>query len=182
MDNYKLGLGDPPTTVYLYVAASDKTEDGSQYPWHTYDFDTDRKTVIKEPALSGFLKEISMKKSVYKDKEGFKVRFRFSTPREYVIQSGVETTFTSNLLTALLKWEDFSKPMCVQATVGDQGKVVFSSLWTLDGQLIIGEKGDQKMLPIINELQRRLGNPVQTIEDVRKAYDDAQDSRYGGNR
>lgn len=176
---FPFGLGDPPTTVYLYVEASDDTGDG-RCPWHTFNFDTNTKTPIRESALYGYLTEIKLKIKYFKGKEGFKITFRMKTPREYVIQSGVETNFTRKLLLCLEQF-DVTQPMCISAEVGDSESVVFATLWDIEGNLVKAKfDKDRQLLPLVNELQKRLGCPVQTIKQLRDEYAAEQDRKHAG--
>lgn len=179
-NNFPLGLGEPPTTVYLFVEASDDTGDG-RTPWHTYDFDSEKKIAINKTALYGYLYGIYLKIKEYKGKEGFKIVYQFKTPRKYFIQSGVETTFSRKLLLSLDLVKDFSQPLCVSAYVGDSESVVFSTLWDIQGNIIKAEWDEtRKLLPIVQELQKRLGCEVQDIAKLRQAH--AESKKNGGRK
>ncbi len=167
------GFGDPPTTVFIFIGES---EDGdAKTPWYKFDYDNDRKISIEETALYGRLVQVKIRKKVFKGKEGFKAVFYFETPlRKYAVQSGVDSTFTRKLLFTLEQVQNLDQRLCLGVQFGNDTKVVFPTLWDSTGQWIKSSEWDEKrqLLPLIQQLQKRLGQEAQTIEQVRKEFEE----------
>lgn len=179
MSEVKMGLGSSPDPVYLYVGESE-TEDGEIHPWHMYDHDAKKQIPVKERALTGILSEIRMKMGPeFKGKKPVKLQLRVDTGEQpYVIQSGVETTFTRGVLLALDMTEDLASPLMFVVANGGE-KVVFGRVHKSNGERIkIMWDKERKIFPLVQKLQQRLGHRAQTWEDVQATGQ--YESRNGG--
>lgn len=163
-----MGLGASPDAVYLYVSES-VGEDGEVHPWHMYDHDAKKQVPVKERSLTGILSEIRMKMGPeFKGKKPVKLQLRVDTGGQpYVIQSGVETTFTRGVLLALDVVEDLGSPLMFVVANGGE-KVVFGRLHRAPGgeRIKIMWDKERKIFPLVQKLQQKLGQRAQTWEDV----------------
>lgn len=126
MSEIKLGLGNPPLPIYLYV--DKEVADNYTYGWHHYDPQQDKKTLVAERALTGYISEIKLTSKDFKGKENLKLDIVVLAEELYVIRSGIETIFTKSFLLAASLIEDYNKPLTIVANPGDE-KVVFCSIF-----------------------------------------------------
>lgn len=179
MSEVRMGLGSSPDPVYLYVSES-IGEDGEVHPWHTYDHDAKKSIPVKERALTGILSEIRMKMGPeFKGKRPVKLQIRVDTGGQpYVIQSGVETTFTRGILLALDMTEDLKEPLMFVVANGGE-KVVFGRLHKPNGERVkVMWDKERKIFPLVQKLQQRLSGRAQSWEDVQATGQ--FESRNGG--
>ncbi|MBD2496739.1 hypothetical protein [Nostoc sp. FACHB-280] len=121
----KLGLGNPPYPIYLYV---NKLEiDGQAYGWYNYDVSLDKKTPVADRALTGYLSELRVTGKDFKGKDNIKLDIVVFADDLYIVRSGIETNFTKSFLLAASVVEDFSRPLTIVATPGGEN-VVFCGL------------------------------------------------------
>ncbi|WP_414573255.1 hypothetical protein [Nostoc sp. CCY 9925] len=122
----KLGLGNPPLPVYLYVK---KLEiNGQVYGWYNFDVALDKQTPIPQRALTGYISEIQLTDKDYKGKDNLKLDIFILADELYVVRSGIETNFTKSFLLAASVVEDFSRPVTIVANPGEEN-VVFCALY-----------------------------------------------------
>ncbi|ABA24973.1 conserved hypothetical protein (plasmid) [Trichormus variabilis ATCC 29413] len=126
MSEIKLGLGNPPLPVYLYV--DKELADNYTYGWHHYDPQQDKKTLVADRALTGYISEIKLTSKDFKGKENLKLDIVIFADELYVVRSGIETIFTKSFLLAASLIEDYNKPLTIVANPGDE-KVVFCSIF-----------------------------------------------------
>lgn len=168
MAEVKMGLGAPPDPIYLYVAES-VDEDGNVQPWHMYDHDAKKQIPVKERALTGVVSGLRMKMGPeFKGKRPVKLQIQVETgDQPYVVQSGVDTTFTRGVLLALDMVDDLAQPLTlVVANGGD--KVVFGRVHngaSKERVKVMWDK-DRKILPLVQKLQQKLNQKPQSWEDV----------------
>ncbi|AFY45756.1 hypothetical protein [Nostoc sp. PCC 7107] len=125
MAEIKLGLGNPPLPIYLYV---NKLEiDGQAYGWYNYDVSLDKKTPVAERALTGYLSELRVTGKDFKGKDNIKLDIVVFADDLYIVRSGIETNFSKSFLLTASLIEDFSRPLTIVATPGGEN-VVFCSL------------------------------------------------------
>lgn len=160
--NEKLGLGDPPVPVYLYVKLQ-KTADGVSC-WYTRDHDADVNTPVPQRALTGYLREITMNKQAYKNDVLIKLNFKIQADRLYVVRTGVTTEFARGAILGLYGVDNFASPVCLAVQPGDE--VVFAAVYQNGERQIVEANDDVKLFPIIQELQERLGQSSQTMQDL----------------
>lgn len=174
------GLGPSPEPNYLHVELG-KTADGRVFPWHFYDHENDAQIPVFEPALTGILQEIRLKKSVYKGAENFKIMFKLMSGRTvWFIRTGVETTFSRGVLLTLRDIVDHLKafrPILIYAKPGDEA--VYGAVYDPETMEYLPKvwSTEVPLFPIIQELQEALGQIPQTIEQIRKEYEDKNQQR-----
>ncbi|MEJ1936486.1 hypothetical protein WDZ92_40360 [Nostoc sp. NIES-2111] len=122
----KLGLGEPPYPVYLYV---DKEEVNNYvYSWHHWEPKQKIKTLVPQRSLTGYISELRVTSVDFKGKDNMKLDIVVFADQLYIIRSGVETIFTKSFLLAASLIEDFTRPITIVANPGDE-KVVFCSVF-----------------------------------------------------
>lgn len=168
MPEIKMGLGNAPDPIYLYVAESED-EQGNTQPWHMYDHDAKKQIPVKDRALTGIVTGLRMKLGPeFKGKKPVKLQIQVDAGGQpYVVQSGVETTFTRGVLLALDLVDDLSRPVTlVVANGGD--KVIFGRVHDAESRQRIKVMWDKerKILPLAQKLQQKLGQKPQTVEDI----------------
>jgi len=126
MSEIKLGLGNPPLPIYLYV----KNEEmgGEQYVWYKYLINQKEKIPVYQRALTGFISEIRLTEKDYRGQDNLKLDIVISADELYVVRSGINTNFAKSFLLAASVVEDFSKPLIIVANPGNE-TVVFCSLY-----------------------------------------------------
>jgi hypothetical protein len=168
MSDMKMGLGAPPDPIYLYVAES-VDEQGNPHPWHMFDHDAKKQIPIKERALTGVVSGLRMKMGPeFKGKKPVKLQIQIETGEQpYVVQSGVDTTFTRGVLLALDMVEDLTQPLMLVVANGGE-KVVFGRIHYANNRQRIQVMWDKerKIFPMVQKLQTKLGMKTQTWEDV----------------
>ncbi|MCG6138925.1 MAG: hypothetical protein MET45_30805 [Nostoc sp. LLA-1] len=121
MAEIKLGLGNPPLPVYLYVNQGEVQ--GEQYVWYNYDFQSEQKIPIKSRALTGYVTELRLTTKEFKSKDNLKLDIVVSADEIYVVRTGIETNFAKTFLLAASQVEDFSQPLIITAMPGDENTV-----------------------------------------------------------
>lgn len=165
MSEVKLGLGESPDPVFLFVGES-MDEQGNVYPWHLYDHNAKVQVPVKQKALTGTVTGLRMCIKTFKEKQNVKLDINVMADKPYVIRSGIDTTFARGILSALEIVDDFSQPLTVVVANGGE-KVVFARLHRADGQRIkfVWDK-ERKLFPLVNRLQEKLGQHPQTWAEV----------------
>lgn len=178
MSEVKMGLGGAPDPIYLHVSES-IDEGGEVHPWHMWD--GKKQIPVKDRSLTGILSNIRLKLGPeFKGKRPVKIQLRVDTGSQpYVLQAGVETTFTRGMLLALDMVDDLTQPLMFVVANGGE-KVVFARLHTAsNGERIrIMWDKERKLFPLVQKLQQKLGLRAQTWEDIQatgnyEARDDA---------
>ncbi|MBD2302873.1 hypothetical protein [Nostoc sp. FACHB-190] len=153
----KLGLGNPPLPIYLYV---NKLEiDGQAYGWYNYDVSLDKKTPVADRALTGYLSELRLTGKDFKGKDNIKLDIVVFADDVYIIRSGIETNFSKSFLLTASLVEDFSKPLTIVATPGGEN-VVFCSLHDAISKTKIRRDWDANAdwAGLLKQIQSRLFN------------------------
>ncbi|MBD2566170.1 hypothetical protein H6G95_37675, partial [Nostoc linckia FACHB-391] len=90
-----------------------------------------------------------------------------SADEVYVIRSGVETNFTKSFLLAASGVQDFSKPLIIAATAGEQN-TVFCNLYDAATKTRIEREWNKNADwgTLINDIQSRLGSTSLTIPSI----------------
>lgn len=161
----KLGLGNPPLPIYLYV--DKEVADNYTYGWHHYDPQQDKKTLVPDRALTGYISEIKLTSKEFKGKENLKLDIVILADELYVIRSGIETIFTKSFLLAASLIEDYSKPLTIVANPGDEN-VVFCSIFNPQNRKRIRYEWDANadFAGIIERIQSRLStSPKYELEE-----------------
>lgn len=161
MNEVKLGLGEPPVRVYLTVGEADgagwaKNEGGK---W----------VGVPERALWGRVTDVRLVPKEFRGKPSLKLDVYVQADRAYVIRAGHDTTFSRGLLLALSSITDFSQVLALCVEPGsDNEKVVFGKVYKANGEPVQVEwDKNRSLVPIVQELQKRLKTVVQTPEDLK---------------
>lgn len=122
----KLGLCNPPEPIYLFVNQGEV--DGESYVWYKFNINQYKKMPVPQRALTGYLSELRLTTKEFQKKENLKLDIVVSADEVYVIRTGVETNFAKSFLLAASLIQDFSKPLIIAATAGEQN-TVFCNLY-----------------------------------------------------
>ncbi|SRR5579883_366576 len=122
----KLGLCNPPDPVYLYVNQGEFN--GEPYVWYRYDVNNDKTIPVQQKGLTGYLTQLRLTTKEFKGKDNVKLDIVVSADELYVIRTGIETNFAKTFLLAVSQVQDFSKPLIIAATPGEEN-VVFCRLY-----------------------------------------------------
>ena len=151
----KLGLGNPPHPIYLYV----KNEEmgGEQYVWYKYIINHKEKIPVQQRALTGYICELRLTEKDYKGQDNLKLDIVISADELYVIRSGINTNFAKSFLLAASLVEDFSQPLTIVANPGNEN-VVFCSLYDAQSKTKIRRDWDANadFASFIQDIQSRL--------------------------
>ncbi|MBD2457721.1 hypothetical protein H6G80_27075 [Nostoc sp. FACHB-87] len=157
MTEIKLGLGNPPLPIYLYV---NKLEiNGQVYGWYNFDVALDKQTPIPQRALTGYISEIQLTDKDFKGKDNLKLDIFILADELYVVRSGIETNFTKSFLLATSVVEDFSRPITIVANPGEEN-VVFCGLYDALTKTKIRRDWDANAdwAGLIQQIQSKLSN------------------------
>ncbi|MCC5640264.1 hypothetical protein LC593_31415 [Nostoc sp. CHAB 5844] len=157
MAEIKLGLGNPPLPIYLYVK---KLEiNGQIYGWYNFDVALDKQTPIPQRALTGYISEIQLTDKDFKGKDNLKLDIFILADELYVVRSGIETNFTKSFLLAASVVEDFSKPLTIVVNPGEEN-VIFCGLYDATTKTKIRRDWDANAdwAGLIQQIQSRLSN------------------------
>ncbi|MFN6567949.1 hypothetical protein [Dendronalium sp. ChiSLP03b] len=165
MAEIKLGLGNPPLPVYLYVKKLELN--GQVYGWYNFDVALDKQTPVPQRALTGYLSELQLTDKDYKGKDNLKLDIFILADELYVVRSGIETNFTKSFLLAASVVEDFSRPLTIVATPGEEN-VVFCTLYDATTKTKIRRDWDANAdwAGLIQQIQAKLsGSPKYDLEE-----------------
>ncbi|MCC2692871.1 hypothetical protein [Nodularia sp. LEGE 04288] len=165
MVEIKLGLGNPPEPIYLYVNQGEVQ--GEQYVWYNYDIQKDKKIPVRERALTGYIAELRLTTKEYKGKDNLKLDIVICADEIYVVRSGIETNFTKTFLLAASQVDDFSKPLTIATTPGDENTVFCRLYYALNKSRIRYDwNPNADWAGIIQSIQSKLsGNQVFDFEE-----------------
>jgi hypothetical protein len=122
----KLGLCNPPEPIYLFVNQGEV--DGESFVWYKFNISQETKIPVIQRALTGYLCELRLTTKEFQKKDNLKLDIVVSADEVYVIRTGVETNFAKSFLLAASLIQDFSKPLIIAATAGEQN-TVFCNLY-----------------------------------------------------
>jgi hypothetical protein len=151
----KLGLCNPPEPIYLYVKNSELG--GESYLWYRYDINNEKTIPVQERGLAGYLTEMKLTTKEFKGNHNTKLDIVISADEIYVIRTGVETNFAKTFLLAASLVPNFSKPLIIAATAGEEN-VVFCQLYDAINKTKFRADWDKNAdwASIIDSLQSRL--------------------------
>ena len=160
----KLGLCNPPEPIYLYVKNSELG--GESYLWYHYDIDREKTIPVRQRALTGYLSELRLTTKEFKGKDNLKLDIVVSADELYVIRTGVETNFAKSFLLAASLVQDFSKPLIIAATAGDQN-TVFCNLYDAGSKTRIEREWNKNAdcATIIRDIQCLLGGTSSSVPE-----------------
>ncbi|MBW4689265.1 MAG: hypothetical protein KME40_30280 [Komarekiella atlantica HA4396-MV6] len=122
----KLGLCNPPEPIYLYVNQGEIN--GESFVWYKFNIEQDKKIPVTQRALTGYLSELRLTIKEFKGKDNMKLDIVVNADELYVIRIGLETNFAKSFLLAASLVQDFSRPLIIAATAGDEN-TVFCNLY-----------------------------------------------------
>jgi hypothetical protein len=102
-----------------------------------------------------------------------------SADQEYVVRSGIKTTFTLGVIQSLMIVEDFKRPISIVPTPGDESKVIFGNVHDgITGKKFYVEPENREKEPnisaIVYHLQRQLGVEVQSKDSIAAEKEEVQ--------
>lgn len=157
----KLGLCNPPLPIYLYVNQGEMN--GESYLWYRYDTNQDKKIIVQQRGLTGYLTELRLTTKEFKGKDNIKLDIVVSADEIYIIRTGVETNFAKTFLLAASVVVDFSKPLIIAAVCGEEN-TVFCQLYDAVTKVRIRREWNPNADwgKIINDIQSRLTRCVES--------------------
>ncbi|MEH2078559.1 MAG: hypothetical protein V7K89_00640 [Nostoc sp.] len=149
----KLGLCNPPEPIYLYVKKGELS--GESYLW--YNYNNDKTIPVQQTGLTGYISELKLITKEFKEKDNNKLDIVVIADEIYVVRTGRETNFAKSFLLAASLIQDFSKPLIIAATAGEEN-VVFCNLYDAATKTRIHYEWnrDADWLAIIDSIQTRL--------------------------
>lgn len=124
INEIKLGLGNPPLPIYLYI--KNEKRDNEQYCWYKYLREQDKKIPVYETELTGYINEIRITQKEYEGEDTLKLDIVVSADEIYVIRSGINTNFAKSFLLTASLIEDFSQPLIIAVNPGKKNTVFCS--------------------------------------------------------
>jgi hypothetical protein len=114
----KLGLHEVGSAKFIYISE----ESGS--PW--YFRRNDQNIPILETAFSGYLQKLEIAHKEYKGKTEPKLRAHFLAEQPYIIQSGLQTTFSRGFLLALnlLQTDQLRQLLTITVKIGTENAIL----------------------------------------------------------
>ncbi|MBD2536710.1 hypothetical protein H6G97_48680 [Nostoc flagelliforme FACHB-838] len=160
----KLGLCNPPEPIYLFVNQGEV--DGESYVWYKFNISQDKKIPVPERALTGYLSELRLTTKEFKEKDNLKLDTVVSADELYVVRTGIETNFAKSFLLAASSVQDFSKPLIIVATAGNEN-TVFCNLYDAASKTKIYREWsrDLNWATIIRDIQSLLGKTSNSIPE-----------------
>ncbi|WP_306422188.1 hypothetical protein, partial [Nostoc sp. CHAB 5715] len=161
----KLGLCNPPEPIYLYVKNAELG--GESYLWYHYDIDREKTMPVFQRALTGYLSELRLTTKEFQGKDNLKLDIVVSADEVYIIRTGIETNFAKSFLLAASSVQDFSKPLIIAATAGEQN-TVFCNLYDAVSKSRIEREWNKNAdwATIIRDIQILLGGTSSTIPSI----------------
>lgn len=127
MTEIQLGLCNPPEPIYLYV--KNASLGGESYLWYRYNIEQDKTIPVQQRGLTGYISQLRLTTKEFKGKDNMKLDIVVNADELYVIRTGIETNFAKSFLLAVSQVQDFSKPLIIAVTAGEEGNVVFCRLY-----------------------------------------------------
>ncbi len=121
MPEIKLGLCNPPQPIYLYVKKLEV--DGRIYAWYNCEIEQDKKIPVSQRALTGYVLELRLTDKDFKGKDNLKLDIVVQADEIYIVRSGIETNFAKSFLLAASVVKDFTQPLIIVASPGDENSV-----------------------------------------------------------
>ncbi|PAX56124.1 hypothetical protein [Brunnivagina elsteri] len=158
----KLGLCNPPEPIYLYVKNGELS--GEYYLWYHYNMNNEKTIPVQQRGLTGYLQNLRLTSKEFRGKDNLKLDIVIAADEIYVVRTGVETNFAKTFLLAVSQVKDFSKPLIIAATPGEEN-VVFCRLYDAATKTRIRSEWnrDADWAGIISNIQSKL---VATPEEV----------------
>lgn len=168
------GLGPSPRPIHLYVDLT-VTEGGAKYGWHFFDWATKAPVHVPDQALTGQLTKIHLRIKEFQNKPAYKIEYHVRAGMmNYVIRSGIETFFTRGVILRLEKIETLGDLPTLTFLAEPQDTTVMGSVWIGGEQVWAEWDPDVKLLPKIQDLQKRLGQEPQTPDSIQRDFNDSK--------
>lgn len=165
MTEIKLGLCNPPEPIYLYVKNGELS--GESYLWYRYDINNNETIPVSQTGLTGYLSELRLTTKEFKGKDNVKLDIVVRADEIYVVRTGIETNFAKTFLLAASLVEDFSKPLVIAATAGEEN-VVFCRLYDAHNKTRFRAEWnkDADWATIISSIQSKLSGRVSQPQNL----------------
>lgn len=160
--------------LYIYIGEGDGKDTEDTSLWYSFNHESFKKVPITEDSVIGYLMELHMFNKPHKGQDQIKLRIKIRADRIYFIQIGIKTIFARKFILAAIDIKDLTKPISISVQPAQDKKVVFCNLseaLEVEGKEVLrfikiewNEK--TQLFPLVQELQKRLGNPVQTTKDL----------------
>jgi hypothetical protein len=152
----RLGLCNPPEPIYLYVKNGESS--GESYLWYHYDIEKEKTIPVHQKGLTGYISELRVTTKEFKGKDNMKLDIVIAADEVYIIRTGIETNFAKTFLLAASQVYDFSKPLIIAATAGEEN-VVFCRLYDAATKVRIRREWNPnaEWASLIADIQSRLG-------------------------
>ncbi|MBD2497888.1 hypothetical protein [Nostoc sp. FACHB-280] len=152
----KLGFCNPPEPVYLYVKNGESN--GESYLWYHFIIDQDKTIPVQQRGLIGYLSELRVTAKEFKGKDNIKLDIVVAADEVYVIRTGIDTNFAKTFLLSASLVQDFSKPLIIAVTAGEEN-TVFCRLYDAATKVRIRREWNPNAdwASLITEIQSRLG-------------------------
>lgn len=175
------GLGPSPEPIYLFVDLG-KTPEGDVHPWHMWDAASTKAIPVFQQSLTGRLVSIRLQIKEFQQKQNYKIDFKIlSGTRTWILRSGTETIFSRGVLLGLQKVPNFRDFFIkIHAKPGDT--TVYGNVYDINNNRFEAEwDTDVKLLPIIQELQRKLEQDPQTPASIKADFEAKKNGGSSGN-
>ncbi|MHC5934956.1 hypothetical protein [Nostoc sp.] len=151
----KLGLCNPPEPIYLYVKKGELS--GESYLWYNYDINNKITIPVQQTGLTGYISELKLTTKEFRERDNIKLDIVVRADEIYIIRTGIETNFAKSFLLSVSLIQDFSKPLIIAATAGEEN-VVFCNVYDAATKTRIDSKWnkDADWLAIIDSVQTKL--------------------------
>jgi hypothetical protein len=158
----KLGLCNPPEPIYLYVKNGELS--GESYLWYNYNINNEKTIPVQQRGLTGYLQNLRLTSKEFRGQSNLKLDIVIAADEIYIVRTGIETNFAKTFLLAVSQVKDFSKPLIIAATPGEEN-VVFCRLYDAATKIRIRSEWnrDADWAGIISNVQSKL---VATSEEV----------------
>lgn len=152
----KLGFCNPPEPVYLYVKNGESS--GESFLWYHFNIEQNQTIPVQQRGLTGYLSELRVTAKEFKGKDNLKLDIVVAADEVYVIRTGIETNFAKTFLLSASLVQDFSKPLIIAVTAGEEN-TVFCRLYDATTKVRIRREwnANADWGVIITEIQSRLG-------------------------
>ncbi len=148
--------------THLYVKNGEIS--GESYLWYHYNIEQDKTIPVQQRGLTGYLSEVRVTAKEYKTKDTTKLDIVINADEVYIIRTGIETNFAKTFLLAASQFYDFSKPLIIAVTSGDEN-TVFCRLYDATTKVRIRREWDANAdwASIIADIQSRLGGSFSSV-------------------
>ncbi|MHC5748790.1 MAG: hypothetical protein ACYTXT_44575, partial [Nostoc sp.] len=119
--------------------------------------------------LTGYLSELRLITKEFKGKDNLKLDIVISADELYVVRTGIETNFAKSFLLAASLIQDFSKPLIIVATAGEEN-TVFCNLYDAATKTKIYREWSRDLdwATIIRDIQSLLDSASSSVSSTPK--------------